>query len=147
LRYLETITNPTDHAIAANVLISGKLPSNYGTIEKTSSGDANLDAADRYLVLRDNTALFQHLGLVFSGTAGTPPKTFIDVSDLGDSRFAYRWTLQLAPGQTVRLLHFIVPSHLDATAIAPLLDSLQFLTHPLALQGITAEERATIVNF
>ncbi|HEY3131851.1 MAG TPA: carboxypeptidase regulatory-like domain-containing protein, partial [Acidobacteriota bacterium] len=147
LRYLETIANPTDHAISANILISGKLPFNYAAVEKTSSGDANLDSTDRYLVLRDDAALFQHLGLVFAGSSGTAPKVFLDLGDLGDSRFAYRWNLQLAAGQTARLLHFIVPSHMDATAIEPLLGSLQLLSHPLALQGITVDERATIVNF
>ncbi len=147
VRYLETITNPTDHAITAEILISGKLPANYPTVENTSSGDAILDSTDRYVVLRDDSALFQRLGLIFAGQSGTVPRVFLDLGDQGDSRFAYRWTLNLASGQTMRLLHFLVPSHMDAAAITPMLNSVLSLMHPLALQGITPEERATIVNF
>ena len=57
------------------------------------------------------------------------------------------WTeLHVPPGQTVILMHFVAEAW-DADAARQKAESLGRLTDPDALTGLTAQEKAQIVNF
>lgn len=89
-------------------------------------------------------------------TAGTLPATAFVFAGIGAPNapavtmpgYSYTWTVTLAPGQSVALLHYVVPAApgdvADAQARAL---ALATLADPEALQGLSADELALIINF
>ena len=170
-RYLEEITNPT----GAPVTVDLRLTSYFRFIQmvrdgfqfdepprlvSTSSGDNLLAVGggtpDRWLIVDDNvdadplrTANLPTVAHVFDGSAGTVAAGDATFDVDFASRFGRLDTvwqgLTLAPGETVVLMHFAVQetTRSAARAAAERLAQLP----PEALAGLTATERAQIVNF
>lgn len=129
-RYLETITNPTDHPISLDVIIRSKFVS-YGYHPVTTTPDST---SNRYVVAGGS-------GFVLAGATATTAPAEVQVSATAPDAVAH-YPMTIAPGQTISLLHFLVQA--DADTLAP---SLATLSDPDALTGLTPQQRATIVNF
>ncbi|KYC39583.1 hypothetical protein WA1_03905 [Scytonema hofmannii PCC 7110] len=124
-----------DHRVYNN---SYNLPSN---ITKTSSGNSKLNLDDNWLVLdsiSDNNT--SDIVRVIAGTGGYRP---YQVSNGNSSDVIYR--LQLAPGETQIVMHFIARTSDVATALAKG-DQLALLGMN-ALAGMTEEEKRQVINF
>jgi protocatechuate 3,4-dioxygenase beta subunit len=133
-RYLESITNPTDHPITVDVVVRSRLAGNSRTVTTTPASTSN-----RYFVLQGGS------GFVLAGTTATNAPAEVQVA-IGSDVAVSRWPVTIAPGQTIGLLHFFVQSS-DAEAARTEADALATLSDPDALTGLTPQQRATVVNF
>jgi hypothetical protein len=62
--------------------------------------------------------------------------------------FTYKWTVTVPPNQTVILMHFLVQrAPGDITGATSQAQALVNLTDPNALIGMTAQEKAEVINF
>jgi hypothetical protein len=148
-RYLDTITNPTGTPITVDVQVDSALsgavhlvtdPVTTGTYALTLA-DPSRNPTYGYMVTRPV------LGYVF-GALGAPVQTSaVAFQQLLGSSY-YRWTVTIAPGQSMTFMHFAFghdPADvLGANAVA---NGLVTLTDPNALAGMTAAEKALVVNF
>src|SRR5262249_25256610 len=145
--FLEVVTNtgaaPTTFSVSlhSNLGSDGQESTASGFIA-TSSGDKTFTAADDWIVTDDQPGGDPTLLHVIGnpGAAQRPPSVSFPAGDL-----FYAWTLSLQPGETKIIMHFASQNPDQATALAkaPLLDLLP----PGALAGMTALERAQVVNF
>ncbi len=141
-RFLEIVTNPG--TVAADYTVN--IETDIGTLSSvvgTSSGDTTFGTDDVWIVTDDSsdgsgdpTTLH-----VVAGAGGSVPDT---VSQSGDD-INYQYNLTLQPGETQIVLHFAAQNEDRATALekAPQLANLGLG----ALEGISAEEAAQVVNF
>jgi hypothetical protein len=84
------------------------------------------------------------LGAVFAGPGALVPAD----SSLRGSQWNVGWRVEVHPGETVSLLRFLVQRDADdQSAAQSAAQSLADLSNPEALTGLSAEDRARIVNF
>jgi hypothetical protein len=143
-RYLEIFTNPTSDSYTIPVEASAILGSGTGTRVYTApSATGNTYAVTDANLLCCTPAL----GHVFAGVnAAAPVSSFHAVS--GDPSLTASWNITVPPGQTVILMHFAVQrDSADAAGAKTQAQSLADLTDPNALSGMTAAEKAQVVNF
>jgi hypothetical protein len=134
VRYLEIFENTNDFDVELTVEIRGE----EFFVETTSSGDSEPGLDDRYLVDSSGPAV------VFAGNQ--IPVTRPDALRV-DWNYEIEWRrLAIPRGERVILMHFVVVTDNSAAAVAEA-DSLIDLSHASALSGLSAEERAAIVNF
>jgi len=88
------------------------------------------------------------LAHVFGGASPRVPVSALQFTNNNDNIF-YRWdSLTIQPGQTVILMHFAVQRDpADLTGTKAQAASLSNLTDPNALTGMTASEKAAVLNF
>ncbi len=119
------------------------------TVTSTSSGDTVLDTNDDYVVLSPSSASSPEIAFVFSnGTGATRPGTleWSDSNEWGESYVFPSWgSLTVEPGGKLILMQFLIQA--DAGSAEGLAVQLRDLTHEKALAGLSAEERASIINF
>jgi hypothetical protein len=85
--------------------------------------------------------------LVFAGQGAPVSAIPTEVAD-HHHEYQYEWILTVPAGQTRSLLHFVVQGPASgAAAVASQASSLAALSDPLVLTGLTAAEKASIVNF
>jgi hypothetical protein len=115
----------------------------------TSSGDATFDTADDYLVVTHPTEPMPELALVLAGPGGRRPEQVYFAAGGGWADSSANWGgLTLAPGGRVVLVHYVVHAPRgDVAAAVARSEALRNLTDPDALAGLTAAEKASIVNF
>jgi hypothetical protein len=134
VRYLEVFDNPNSIDVELSLDLDGDL-----NVDSTSSGDATLDAADRYFV--DSRGL----AMVFAGTTAGAR-----APDWGRGQtdfFEVKWrNLTVPAGGRVIVMHFVVLTGDPATA-ATRAETLNELTEPAAISDLTPEERSQILNF
>jgi hypothetical protein len=66
----------------------------------------------------------------------------------GRNRFEFQYTVTVLPGQRVALLHYTLQRDpTDASGAQSAAEALVNLSDPNALAGLTAAEKAMIVNF
>ncbi len=162
-RYLEALTNTTDHPVTVDVRVASALPgegAGAADLIRTSSGDAQIDVsdpatADRWLVIddaidRDTTVVASMPALGFVLDAPEAPRrvdaaTFVDVA--GTRRLAYEWRQTvIEPGETVAFIHFGVQQVSRASAEASVRRLEQFPFEARAL-GLQPQELALVKNF
>jgi hypothetical protein len=141
-RYVDTFTNTTASPMAVPVQLI--------TLPDQSSSmwwDVSPSQTDGGFVVRvDPNEQAASFGIVFAGVdpPAAPQLTYPDTFDY----FLSTATLMLAPGQRLALMNFVIlrgPTSQDD--VFAQIDGLQRLTDPSALSGLSAEARATIVNF
>ena len=138
-RYLELLDNPTDQPITVPVRLVHDLGQPRAT-SATSSGDLDTTAGDLWLATED-TAGGRTAALVWAdGLAGIPVDAF-HVADQVEVAFE----VTVPAGQRVVLLHLAAQRD-DAAGAETAAADLVALTGA-AGAGLTAEERAEIVNF
>ncbi|MEM9557540.1 MAG: carboxypeptidase regulatory-like domain-containing protein [Acidobacteriota bacterium] len=170
-RYLDVVTNPTGSPITVDVALG----SSFRFIQQvrngvrfdepprlvdSSSGDAilSLDAGvrDRWVVVDDNvdadplrTTNLPTVAHVFDGPGGLVEASAARFAVDFAARFGTLETawdgLTIAPGESVIVMHFAVQQTTRAAARASAERLVQL--PPEALEGLTATERAQIVNF
>ncbi|MFS2002526.1 carboxypeptidase regulatory-like domain-containing protein [Duganella sp. CT11-25] len=150
-RYLEVLDNPGSAPVAVRVSLRSQYPS--GKLVATSSGAATASTADRWLLLDDADGGDILLGgdqpsaaEVFgqAGAARNNDQLQLDDAGAGTS-LMQGWQLTVPAGGKVALLHFMVQQVNRNGALAAAQRLVQL--PPEALDGLTAEEAAAIVNF
>lgn len=165
-RWLDTVTNTTDRPLTVEVAFGGQ--TGYGTsgtnasrIVASSSGDAVLDTGDEW------TATASGVGATtWQGPSATVVGSFDRSGDWLRDTFtqpysaqghaanfpAYVHTLELAPGQSRSLLHFVaVGTRVNADTVDDQLAAVSDLAAQLAdepdLEGLNGEQVNSIENF
>ena len=139
-RYLEVLTNRTTQDMTVRVRVSGTLTNGAPAVTRTAAESDNTHA-----LYDEGNAM---LGLVFGGYDAPVQATTRFVN--GSANYSYEWTITIPPGETRRLLHFVVQSGLGFGNYAPAIartEALAVLGDGNALAGLSAEEISTIVNF
>jgi hypothetical protein len=153
VRLVDVISNPgSDEQVVRYQLGSGfEADAGDWGIATTSNGDAEFTTADAFAVIR-NAGIGRTAAIVRGGSSlqGLPDEPLWE--DTGQSvSDASVWTqLRVPAGGTVRLMQFLVTLPDGPTSVEDarvLAQSLADLTEPTALFGLTAAERATILNF
>ena len=165
-RYLEVLANPTEAPIVVNVHLTSWVfgwPTQFGgfvhhQVSKTSSDDAVLDpGVDRWVTLDGfgldgyySSAGSSRVSVVFDGEGGAEAADTLQfspgASNYSSGKLALGWqSLTIPAGGQVSLLHFTgqQPSPAAAIASADRISSLP----PEALEGLTAADLASVVNF
>ena len=140
-RYLETFTNPTTSPVTAVVLVISNLGSDGGTrmpVTPASTGG-------RYAVTTDSGS-DPALGHVF-GSAGAELNATSSFNTPGDNA-QYSWTVTLAPGASMSLLHFAIQrAPLDVNAVTQQAEALSNMTEADMFLGLSADDKSKIKNF
>ena len=143
IRYLETVTNPTGAAITLDYEVAGSLAS----FDKTRVLTAPSSVGGRYAVTDGTVCCEPVVAHVFAGNGGRVgllDSRFVN----GNAGVSYKWRVTVPAGQSISLLHFVVQrDRNDAAGAEALAQGLAALTDPDGLTGLTAEERARVVNF
>ena len=115
----------------------------------TSSGDALFEADDQYAVFSADGTL-EIVALVTAGAAGSqrPDDAYAEASTIWGYAYTAWSALQVPVGGSVIVMQFVVVRESgEATAAEQQAAALADLTDPEALLGLSAAERALIVNF
>jgi hypothetical protein len=148
LRLLEVIHNPTTAPIDVEYSLEQVLVEDGDALAVTAdaSGDAVPDVTDAWLVVGPDAGP-QYAFVLSGAVAGAPHDAVAWSQQNGEHRLETRWsTLSLAPGETALLMQFVVVAG-DPGAAASAAAALADLSHPDALSGLSAGERAAIRNF
>lgn len=145
IRYLETFTNSTLNTIDADVKLRSRLVYSNKPIQKTSSGDALLDENDTYVLIDDGSSGGNQAAVaqVWGNLDSQLLPSLTEYTNQRDVAFTY--SLQVAPGQTIALLHFATADSLLANTEQKLqiLEALPVET----LQQISNQDFDVIANF
>ena len=138
-RFLDLFENP--HAFDLEITVT-----HDGVVRaenlQTSSGDSALDLSDRYLAGELDTGV--GLAVVYAG-AGTVRRP--DASATDGTSYGLTWRKLVVPaGGRIALLSFAVQADTRAAALTEA-GALLDLTDPDATSGLSAAEKANIVNF
>jgi len=138
-RYLEALTNPTTVPITVVVQINGSIAGGNFSLTRSPSQTGNT-----YAVVNDGSA---GLGLVFAGSGGS-----VSISPNfsgGSPTYSYSWRVLLQPGQTRRLMHFVVQSTSDGSTTAAINEAsgLATLSISEATAGMSTAEKSSVANF
>lgn len=143
-RFLDQVTNTGSTSRTVTLQLNTDLGSDSSTrlIATDAADAASYDAADHWLVTDDTDASGDpSMAHVVWGDGGQAP----DDASLSRDDVAQRWTVTLAPGQTVGLLHFAVQAANQAAARAT---AERLVDLPgSAMVGLTHSELASVVNF
>lgn len=149
-RFLESFTNTTASALTISVTIRSNSGNDGGMqILQTSSGDTSFTTADRWVINDDNGGAAggdPTVAHIFTDGRLAPTSVSTTVfANFGTEGIAYTFTLTIAPGQTVSLLHFGSQQH----TLAEMNSELATLADPdsAALYGLTPDQRQSVANF
>jgi hypothetical protein len=131
--------------VVASVTVSGNLGSDNNTRIVVAPSQTNFTYA---LTDQDGICCDPLLGHVFAGATSTLARPVTQFMPTNDNVF-YRWdNITVAPGQTVILMHFAVQrTPGDVTGAKAQAQALVNLTDPNVLAGMSAAEKAAVVNF
>jgi hypothetical protein len=143
-RYLEVLTNRTSVDLTVRLGMFGRLAMSESD---TSLAVRPADTGNTVSVFEDASASQPSVGFVFAGQ-NAPVAALPTTIATGNSSFKYEWVVTVPAGQTRSILHFVVQGPASgAAAVGTQSFALAALTDPNALAGLTAEEKASIVNF
>ena len=115
---------------------------------QTSSGDALFDSTDQFAVFAADAT--RVVALVTAGAAGPqrPDDVYGEVSTSWGWSYSAWSALQVPAGESAIVMQFVVVREPgETTAAEQQAAALATLTDPEALFGLSAAERASIVNF
>ena len=145
-RYLEILTNPSAAPRTVTVEVASYLGASGGPpslVVVTAPAATNHTFAITDLTGECCDPL---LGHVFGG-----PGAAVNAAThfaAGDNAISYRWTVTVPAGESIVLMHFTLQREMGATAAAQAqAEALANLTDANALAGMTAAERARVLNF
>ncbi len=134
VRYIEELSNPLAVDVAVRVRVEGVSALNNGSTVSSSS--------PQHVVV---THAWGATGFVFGGTSGTPQAVAAASFLPSQYDYSYDWVVTVPAGQTIRLMHFLLHGG-SAADLDPFVSSF-VAPSGLALEGLTAAELASIVNF
>ena len=137
-RFLESLANVSASDVTVRVRISGALAN------ASPLAVAPADTANTYAVFNEGSTGF---GLAF-GAGGAPVAATPAVAD-HRATFSYDYVVTIPAGETRRLMHFVYQGVAggDISGVMNAASALSSLTFPGALDGLSAGEMATVVNF
>jgi hypothetical protein len=144
-RYLEVLTNPTASPLTTTVQIETSIAAGDSTrvlVDPSSTGST-------YAIVDDSApgSVRPTVAFVFGG-ANAPAAVTATNFVSGTATVFYRWKVTVPAGGSVTLMHFAVQrAPGDSNSADSQARALATLTDPNALVGISAQDRATIVNF
>lgn len=140
-RYLEILTNPLSTPVTATFEVDSYLRPFYDTLVVDPAQNGNT-----FSVIADSTEpSAETLAYAFGG--GGPVQASSGLSLFQDA-FSYKWTITVPANQTVILMHFLVQrAPGDIAGATSQAQALVNLTDPNALAGMTAQEKAEVINF
>jgi YD repeat-containing protein len=145
-RYLEILTNPLSTPTTATIDIGNTFACGFSVVVDPATNGYT-------------SAVFQQPGCSALGIAlggpGAPVQAVVPSSPFFvcsvttiSGNFCYNWTVTIPANQTVILMHFFVQrSDSDPVAATSQVQALVNLTDPDALDGMSAQEKAEVVNF
>jgi hypothetical protein len=143
-RYLEVLTNRTTVDLTVRVAISGRLA--MGTAGASLVVRPS-DTSHTVAVFEDESREAPSVGFVFGSASAPVAALTAGVAEQTQNQ-QYAWVVTVPAGQTRSILHFLVQATaFGATAVANQAFALANLSDPAALAGLTAQEKASIVNF
>jgi hypothetical protein len=149
VRSLQIIRNVSSELVATTPELIDETSGDW-TVVSTSSGDPEVAAEDDHASFTTSDESAPEVALVFKNPEAPTPSEISDwaVSE-GYGQLTTTWpALTLAPGQTVILMRYVVKRpHGETADLEAQVQSLVDLTDPEALAGMTAEERAAVINF
>jgi len=102
-------------------------------------------AADNGLT---NAPTLPAVGFVMAGAGNVPVTATVEFEGNGSNAFAYRYVVTVPPQQRVAVLHYAIQRDpTDGAGVQTQAQSLVSLSDPRALEGLSAAEKAMIVNF
>jgi hypothetical protein len=143
-RYLDELSNTSADPITTSVMVSGAMTSFFETRVVVAPSQTN----STYAVTDASFCCGPLVAHVFSGTSPSVPVTATQFAAF-NGNFFYRWdNVTLQPGQTVIFMHFSVQRiDSDLTGTQAQATSLVNLSDPNALTGMSAAEKAEVINF
>jgi hypothetical protein len=149
VRFLEILENRSAAPVTVSVYVEQDQPPQR-SIAATSSGDGEFGPDDLWLITSRSDAAGKEALFVIAGAGASRPPTTTEWNGPSDwTWYGPHWhDVTLLPGQKAIFMSFVavLPQGQLAEAAA-LAGALANLTEPDALAGLTAEERAAIVNF
>ena len=141
-RTLDVLTNPAPYDITMPVTVEVSL--DYASTRVVSSPANN---GGLYAVTDGGGEERVSLAHVFGGPGGRVAPAVEGLAD-GDDFFTFRYQVTVPAGQTVILMHFTAQrGKADAVGAASQAQALVNLSDPAALEGMTEEEKALVLNF
>ena len=108
--------------------------------------DGVVSPEDAAFVFQSDQPAKDTTGFVIRGAGGVLPASVVPTAD-NQGAFA-QWNFALEPGQRAGLMSFVVFDRgAGAATVVSRVQALMNLTHPLALQGLSPEDRALILNW
>lgn len=147
-RIVDTIENVGDATASATYSFSARAFANAGVITEVF-GAGTIDAGDLALAFQSDGPPAETSGFVVRGVGGQTPTSAVD-QDYGWLRdFGFAWeNLSLNPGEKVAFMSFVVFARgAQAASVPARLQALLDLSDSAALQGLSAADRALIVNW
>ncbi len=149
IRWFNSFTNTSGAPVTISVVTANNLGSDTGTtIVSTSSGDATVTTADRWVTTFENfvgtTSNDVRLGHVLWGPGAAVGLSGITFANGSDTPF-WSYSLTLAPGETRAILNFATgqPSRVEAAVKSNELTGLP----TNAVQCLSDAEKGQIANF
>jgi trimeric autotransporter adhesin len=140
-RYLEILTNPLSTPVTTTFEVDSYFRPFYDTLAVDPATNGNTFS----VVTASAQPNAETLAFAFGG--GTSLQATSGLSLFQDA-FTYKWTVTVPPNQTVILMHFLVQrAPGDITGATSQAQALVNLTDPNALIGMTAQEKAEVINF
>jgi hypothetical protein len=142
-RYLEVLTNDATTPLTVTLQIVtyygvGSMPPLAGT----SSGNTVLDTTDAWLVADPSPGGYPSVGHVWAGPGYSIPPTLVSSNSYN---LNYTVTVTIPPTSTRIFMHFAVQANIAADAVSEVSDLYNL--GGAALDGLSAAERAAIMNF
>jgi hypothetical protein len=138
-RHLDYLTNTGAAPVTITTVQQGSVI-NSGTIQVV---DTPASTGSTYSVIKSAATS----GFVFAGTGATTSVTSLNFVN-GSPNYTYGWNVTIPPGQTIILMHFaIMRAATDTAGAETQAGALVNLTDPNALLGMSATEKAEVVNF
>ncbi|SHG67376.1 carboxypeptidase regulatory-like domain-containing protein [Massilia sp. CF038] len=144
VRIVDSFTNPGPVSIALNARLRGGVQFGEGPLRTAAlaraPGYVIYSAPNYYETPRDSVTT------VFNGAGGLAPA--VQQFKLDDASFSYGWNLNVAPGKTVRLMHFsALALSAPLTRASAKAQALVSGTQEQMLEGLSPADKATILNF
>lgn len=142
-RYLEILENPSATTKEARVTVVTRLGSGLDTIiDRTSSGDRDLDASDHWVVTESRGERTPAALHVFRGPEGEAEVS----AELSERQFLRtHYVLEVPPRSRIALLHFAA-QHWNSMTLRNIASDAVAL-HESVSPGLTPEDRRILRNF
>ncbi|MBI5756543.1 MAG: putative metal-binding motif-containing protein, partial [Nitrospirae bacterium] len=142
-RYIDAIYNP-----GGDTAVSVQVYSALGSLGDTVISTYPVDTGNTYAVTYDGGRSDPSLAHVFGGMVRGVDVSQVQFID-GNNVIYYQWDgISIAAGETRCIMHFAIQREpYDEAGAMSQAEALVNLTYPNALSGMSAEERACVVNF
>ena len=148
-RVVDTIENVGQTPMAPSYRVRAGFGLPEGTVTEIF-GNGVIDATDPAFVLQTSEPTGEVAGFALRAPASPSPSLFDHYDGVSYRQTAFGWAdVSLEPGEKKSFMSFVVFGRGPgaASTVTSRVQALLNLTDPTALQGLSAEERALIVNW